>query len=150
MSMATARLLRAVLDANVIVSGVILSRGVAHEIWEAWRRQAFVLVTSEAIIAEWVVVLQRPKFRDGYGISENQVERLASLVRSNALVVPGDLTIEPISRDPDDDKFLACALEAEADCLVTGDKDLLSLGAYQGLALLRPAEFLARLGPIAG
>jgi putative PIN family toxin of toxin-antitoxin system len=146
-SESSAPILRAVLDTNVVVSGLILSQGVPFEILEAWRRQAFVWVTSEAILAELVRVLQRPKFRDVYGIADSARERLAALIQASALIVPGHYAVSGVSADPDDDKFLACALEAQADCVVTGDKHLLSLHPYQGLALLRPAEFLARLSP---
>jgi len=47
--------------------------------------------------------------------------------------------------DPDDDKFLACALEAQVDCIVTCDADVLSVGRYRGIDVLRPREFLERL-----
>jgi predicted nucleic acid-binding protein len=53
--------------------------------------------------------------------------------------------VSDVSPDPDDDKFLACALEAQVDCIVTGDADLLSLGCYRGIDILRPREFLERL-----
>ena len=60
-------------------------------------------------------------------------------------MVPGDYEVSGGSPDPDDDKFLACALEAQADCIVTGDPDLLNLGRYQGVDILKPGEFLERL-----
>ena len=143
-------MLRAVLDVNVIVSGVILTRGAPFEIIQAWRRPRFELVISETILTELIEVLHRPKIRDAYAVSESAIGRLVSLLRSEAFVTPGDVAIEPAARDADDDKVLACALEAKADCIVTGDKDLLSLGSYYGIAILRPAEFLARLEQPAG
>jgi predicted nucleic acid-binding protein len=50
-----------------------------------------------------------------------------------------------VCRDPKDDKFLEAALTSQADCLVTGDADLLVLDPFEGIPILRPAEFLARL-----
>jgi putative PIN family toxin of toxin-antitoxin system len=138
-------LLRAILDTNVYVSGTILSRGTPFEILEAWRRQAYVLITSEAIIAEIERVLRYPRIRDRYAVSEQDVVRLVESLRADALVVPGDYEVSGVSPDPDDDKFLACALEAQADCIVTGDLDLLDLGRYQGVDILKPGEFLERL-----
>jgi putative PIN family toxin of toxin-antitoxin system len=141
----TPSLLRVVLDTNVYVSGTILSRGTPFEILEAWRRQAYILVTSETIIAEIERVLRYPRIRDRYTVSERDIERLVESLRADALVVPGDCKVSGVSPDPDDDKFLACALEAQADCIVTGDLDLLGLGQYQGTDVLKPHEFLERL-----
>jgi putative PIN family toxin of toxin-antitoxin system len=138
-------ILRAVLDTNVCVSGTILARGTSFEILEAWRRQAYILVASEAIIAEIERVLRYPRIRDRYAVSEGDVARLVESLRADALVVPGDYEVSGVSPDPDDDKFLACALEAQADCVVTGDPDLLDLGRYQGVSILKPHEFLERL-----
>lgn len=141
----TSPLLRAVLDTNVYISGTILSRGTPFEILEAWRRQAYILVASEAIIAEIERVLCYPRIRDRYTVSERDIERLVESLRADALVVPGDYEVSGVSSDPDDDKFLACALEAQADCIVTGDPDLLDLQRYQGIVILKPHEFLERL-----
>jgi predicted nucleic acid-binding protein len=48
---------------------------------------------------------------------------------------------EPVSRDPDDDKFLACALAASAPVVVSGDRDLQTLGSWQGVRVLSPRAF---------
>ena len=136
---------RAVLDTNVYVSGTILSHGTPFEVLEAWRRQAYILVTSEAIIAEIERVLRYPRIRDRYAVTGQDIVRLVESLRADALVVPGNYEVSGISPDPGDDKFLACALEAQADCIVTGDPHLLTLGHYQGIAILKPHEFLERL-----
>ena len=122
--------LRAVLDTNVYVSATILSRGTPFEVLEAWRQQVYILVTSKSIIAEIERVLRYPRIRDRYAVTEQELERLVESLSADALVVPGDYEAGTISSDPDNDKFLACALEAQADCIVTGDPDLLDLGCY--------------------
>jgi putative PIN family toxin of toxin-antitoxin system len=138
-------LLRVVLDTNVYVSGTILARGTPFEVLEAWRQQAYILITSETIIVEIERVLRYPRIRDRYSVSERDIERLVESLSADALVVPGDYTLSGVSVDPDDDKFLACALEAQADCIVTGDPDLLDLVCYQGIDILKPHQFLERL-----
>ena len=138
-------LLTAVLDTNVFVSGAILSRGAPYEILEAWRRQAFILVTSEAIIAEIERVMRYPHLRDRYGLDESRIERLAASLRTDALVVPGVVTAGGATADPADDKFIACALEADAGFVVSGDRHLLSLKRYQHIQIVGPASFLERL-----
>jgi len=122
-------LTRAVLDTNVYVSGTLLSRGAPFELLEAWRQQRYILVTSEAILAEIERVLRYPRIRKRYSITAQDAARLIESLRADALVVPGDVEVSRACDDPDDDdKFLARALEAQAGCIVTGDPHLLSLG----------------------
>ena len=52
---------------------------------------------------------------------------------------------EPVSRDVDDDKFLACALAAGADYVVSGDRDLLDVSSHKGVVVLSPRDFVDRL-----
>jgi putative PIN family toxin of toxin-antitoxin system len=144
------QLLRAVLDTNVYVSGTILSRGTPFEVLEAWRGQRFILVTSESIIAELERVLRYPRIRKRYAVTAQDVARLIASLRADALVTPGDYEVSGVSADPDDDQFLACALEGKADCIVTGDPHLLDLGRYHGIEILTPREFLDRLNPPSG
>ncbi len=136
---------RVVLDTNVYVSSVILSRGTPFEILEAWRNQAYILTTSEAIIAEIARVLRYPRIRDRYAITEADISRLVSSLRTDALIVPDADLAHSICADPDDDKFLACAAIAQADYLVTGDPDLLILRQHEKTVILKPHEFLNRL-----
>jgi len=138
-------LARAVLDTNVYVSGTILSRGAPYELLEAWRQRKFILVTSEAILAEIARVLRYPRIRKRYSITAQDAARLIESLRADALVVPGDVEVSRTSDDPDDDKFLACALEGQAGCIITGDPHLLNLGPYHDIAIMTPREFLERL-----
>ena len=61
-------------------------------------------------------------------------------IHSN-LVLPINLP-EPVSSDPDDDKFIACALSAGCQLIVSGDKDLLTVSGYAGIEILKPAAFV--------
>ena len=139
-----AALVRAVLDTNAYVSGTILSRGVPYQVLEAWRQNEFILVTSEAILAEIERVLRYPRIRRRYSVTAQDLARLMDSLRADALVVPGEVEVSRTSDDPDDE-FLACALEAQAECIVTGDPHLLNLGPYHGIAIITPREFLERL-----
>ncbi len=141
----TERLLRVVLDTNIYVSSVILSRGTPFEILEAWRNQAYILITTEAIITEIERVLRYPRIRDRYHITDEDAAQLIASLYADALVVPDSNTEHGICSDPDDDKFLACASMARADYIVTGDPDLLILKQYEKTVILKPHEFLNRL-----
>jgi len=58
-------------------------------------------------------------------------------------VIINTVPAHPVCRDPDDDKFLALAIAANADALITGDGDLLSLASQVSIAIVRPADFIA-------
>ena len=134
-----------VVDTYVYISGTILSRGNPFKILDAWRRLAHILVTSELIIAEVERALRSPRIQDRYGVTGRDIARLLASPRTDALIVPGAQDVDGVSRDPDDDKVLACAMEAQADCIVTGDTDLLALGSHRGVEILSPREFLEPL-----
>ncbi len=136
---------RAVLDTNVIISALISDKGAPRRIFEAWLAGRFTLVTSPSVIAEADRALHYHKIRHVYGLSEEEIATAIALLWSHGQLTSDAYHIERAAADPDDDKFLACALEAEAEFLVTGDNDLLTLGAYRGIPIVRPAEFLQAL-----
>lgn len=70
------------------------------------------------------------------------MERFCGGLLEGALVIFDLPAIAPICRDPNDDHVLAAALAAEADCIVTGDADLLALGCYQGILMVTVRGFL--------
>jgi len=132
-------------DTNIFVSGTILSYGVPFEILRSWQRQEFILVTSEAIISEIQRVLRYPRIRNKYSVTEEDIWRLMTSLHKDAIVTSGSYEVRGVPSDPDDDKFLACALEAQADYIVTGDPDLLSLKYYHGVNIINPKDFLENL-----
>lgn len=136
--------MRAVIDTNVLVSGLIRPRGAPGAVLRALRDRRFVAVVSPAILEEIIDVLSRPWLRDKYAIDDQGVEALLRL-----LVLRAEL-VEPHSeirrcRDADDDKFLETAVDGRADRLVSGDADLLALGSIEGVAIVDPAGFLDEL-----
>lgn len=135
---------RAVVDTNVIVSGVIAPHGAARRILEAWHAGRFTLVTSEAIIAEVARVLRYPRIRDRYDLTEDDVTAVVDSLRTDAEVVAGLYEVRR-STDPADDMFLACALEGYAEYVVSGDRHLLDIGSYHGVLIAMPRQFAAVL-----
>lgn len=136
---------RAVLDTNVVVSGVISDKGIPSQLLSAWRARERDLVISPGILHEVQQVLSVPKIARTYGLTRQEIADIISLFRARATVVPGTLTIPPTARDADDDPILACAKEAQADYVVSGDDDLLSLERYEGIPIVSPAAFVAVL-----
>ncbi len=84
-----------------------------------------------------------PRIRRRYAVTDEDVEELVALLEREALVVPGEAEVErAVPEDPADERVLACAVEAEADAIVSGDQHLLGLRAYRGIPILTVREFL--------
>lgn len=134
-------MVRALLDANVLISAAIRPSGPPGQIVTALLTQAFELILSPGIIEEVETALALPKIRKYLREPEEALRWLADIVAIADLVQDtGNVT--RICRDPDDDAVLAAAVEGRADTIVTGDDDLLALGEYDGIAIVTPRVFL--------
>lgn len=132
--------MRIVLDTNVLVSGIFFS-GPPYQILDAWRRGRFTLVISESIFEEY----QRVAGELSKQFPDIELDSfLALLLGESHMVRAGELK-EQICADPDDDKFLACALAGKSRVIVSGDKELLKVSGYRGIRVLRPREFVEKL-----
>jgi putative PIN family toxin of toxin-antitoxin system len=134
---------KVVLDTNVLVSGLMLPDSVPGRIVAAWRGAQFELVLSEPLLDEIGRVLSYPKIQGRLRWGQDEIARFLLLLRFKADVV--DIAGEKASvpRDPGDDPVLATLLAAGADCLVSGDGDLLAL--RDRFPIQTPAEFVRRL-----
>lgn len=136
--------MRAIIDTGVLVSALIRSQGIPGAVLRALAGNRFTAIYTTEMLVEMVDVLGRAKFRTKYHVQADDIATLIQLIRLRGeLVIP----TEPVAacRDPKDDKFLAAALAGQADCIVSGDDDLLVLSPFRGIPILRPAEFLAHL-----
>ena len=123
-----------VFDTNVVVAA-LLTNGLCHECFRrAVRRR--LLVSSRALLKELESTLRRK-----FAVTPATEEFLAAFRDQVRLVDPMPLPAR-VCRGEDDDLVLAAALAAEAESVVTGDQDLLVLGAYQGARLVPPRQFL--------
>jgi putative PIN family toxin of toxin-antitoxin system len=109
------------------------------------RDSAFAIVLSPAIVDETLRALAYPKVRRYLRRTVDPELWFEDIVLL-AELVPGDYAVSGASADPDDDKYLAAALEGRATLVVTGDPDLLALGAYEGIRIVSPRVFLGLLG----
>jgi len=135
---------RVVVDTGVLVSALIRPAGPVGQVLRALRNGHFTIVYSTDIILEIVEVLGRPKIRAKYHIQPENVTALINLIRLRGeLVIPKQVVTA--CRDPKDNKFLEAALAGEVKIVTTGDDDLLVLHPFEGIEILRPAEFIARL-----
>ena len=136
--------MRAVLDTNVIVSATLIRGGNEDRILRAWQQGVFELVLSPPILEEIGRVLSYAKIQKLRWTTQEEVISLLESLAGESVLVPGRLEVRA-SRDPEDDKFLAAAIEAGAEYVVSGDKDLLDLRMYRGVRIVTPAKFLRTL-----
>ncbi len=135
--------MKAVLDSNVILSGLILPKSVPGRIVQAWREARFDIVISDAILEEIRRTLMYPKILKRLKWSENRIDRFILLLKFKGLIVDPSMQEFEELRDQDDVPILAALIESNAEVLVTGDKDLLSLS--DRYPIVTPAEFSKRL-----
>jgi uncharacterized protein len=130
---------RCVVDTNVLISALLRPGGQTAQTLEAIRAVNGVLLFSDENFAELATRLMRAKF-DHYVEPALRQRFLADIAGVGEWVaISGVLKA---CRDPDDDKFLETAIAGEADCLVTGDGDLLALDPFRGMRILTPRAFL--------
>jgi uncharacterized protein len=129
---------RVILDTNVLISAALSPRGKPFACL-TWVLDNATLLTSRELLDELDTRLARPKFSK-YVHDTRRHAFVADLTVSSVLVeVRGVVTL---CRDPDDDKLLEMIVAGDANCLVTGDQDLLVLHPFQGVPILTPAAFL--------
>ncbi len=133
--------MRAVADTNTVVAAFLWG-GVPADILTAAREQRLSLFTSAALIAELEDVLSHEKFAARILQVGSTVADLIAGYRALAQLVR-TAEIPPVSRDPDDDQVLACALAADAGLIVTRDKDLRTLDPFRSIRILPAREALA-------
>ena len=139
-------MIRAVMDLNVIISGVIVPRGFAYHVWAAWLAGQFTLVISEGMILELAGKLAEPRIATRYGVTPQEIHYVSSLLRGHgSLVAVPDEAVRPVTGDPEDDLVLATSRLGRADYLVTRDQGLLDLGEHGDVTIIPPYDFLPLL-----
>jgi putative PIN family toxin of toxin-antitoxin system len=123
---------KVVLDTNILISA-LLFEGKLAQLVDLWKNGRIVPVLSRETFAEFNAVLEYPKFsltrQEIKVIIEEEVLPFCEIAEVTD-------KIREVCRDPHDDKFIACAVSASADFIVTGDKDLLDLGKYKSVRII--------------
>lgn len=140
--MPTSSKLRAVLDTNVLISGLVAEKGAPCQILDAWLEGHYTLVTSFYLVEELIHVLSYPRIAKRLSLTKGEMATILAALLSKAVVTPGCLQLPGVTRDPKDDAIVACAREGEVDYIVSGDQDLLVLGEYEGIQVATPRQFV--------
>lgn len=126
--------MRVLLDTNVVISAILFG-GIPNDALRRGLAGEFELVTGRPLLDELERTL-RERFDfppEAASFARGDLELAAELV--------APARVDPVSRDPGDDIVLAIAREGRVDYIVTGDRDLLSLGRYEGAAIVTPRQF---------
>ena len=140
-------MIRAVVDTNTIVSGTLVAGGASSRVLDAAHAGEFTLITSQAIIDEAIRALNRDRVRRRYRLSAHDVLAVRRFLENDAELTTLTVTVHGVATHTEDDLVLATAISGYADYLVTWDRQLQDLSAYQGVAILSPRAFLKVLEP---
>ena len=132
------KVIRVVLDTNVLISS-ILFKGELAGIVDLWKSGRIVPVVSRETFDEFRTVLEYPKFTLTGGEIKSVIEE--EVLPFFDIVEKVDV-VSGVCKDPDDDKFIACALSASANFIVSGDKDLCDVGTYRTIKIMRASDLL--------
>lgn len=129
--------MKLVIDTNVFVAGIFWS-GPPYTILQAWQDRKINVVITKAILDEYnrVAELLQKQY------PSIDLAPIIEWVTAYAEICSPVLLTEPVSRDPDDDKFIACALAAKSNIIISGDKDLLDISGVFGIQVLKPRAFV--------
>jgi putative PIN family toxin of toxin-antitoxin system len=137
--------MRVVIDTNVIISRFLSAHGHPALILALWEKGFFELIVTEAILAEYAKVLAYPAVQSRHHMTRDEIGQVVADFRSFCVLVEPAESLNVVTDDPSDNRFLEAAVAGGCEYIVSGDPHLLTVGEYRGIAILRPAAFVALL-----
>jgi len=134
--------MRIVIDSNVFVSALLSPQGKPAVIIQRWHEQVFDLLVSPAILSEYRKVLQYKHIKRY--LSEKEIDEILKDLSIFAVEIKPKIKINLIKDDPEDNKFLECAVGGKARFIVSGDNHLLAIKEYGQILIVTPATFLSK------
>lgn len=131
--------MKVILDRNVFISGIFFS-GPPSQILKAWGNQRFQVLLSEQILVEYQRVAEALSSK----YPSIDILPIIELITIHGTFVDTRGFDIPICEDPDDDKFLECALAGKCKTIISGDKHLLKLTGYEDIVVLSPRNFVGK------
>lgn len=132
-------------DTNLFISGLFGRDSLSAKLQDLWINQDFELATSMEILKEVSRVLRYPRIKKSFHPREETIRRFFRLVFRKATITRGLYSIDRITDDPSDNMFLACAMEAKADYIVSRDPHLRNLKHFQGVEIISLKTFIDKL-----
>jgi len=129
---------KVVIDTNVFISSFF--GGIPRKIIDLWKDGEILLCFSQKIVEEYLEVLHR------LGIEKEEIDKLARLFAEgyNCIYTASTIKLNIVKDDPDDNKFIECAVELDCKLIISGDKHLLKIKKYIDIEILSPREFIEK------
>lgn len=133
--------MKVVVDTNILISAIIKPDGAVGPVLILLRDGRYTILHAQSLLNELVDVLNRPRIRHKYRLTDEDIGTVIALIllRGEAVHPQREVTV---CRDPRDDKFLEAAIAGNADTIVSGDSDVLSLNPFEGIPIISPRDFL--------
>jgi len=135
-------MIRAVIDANQFASALIKPGSNPAKVLDCLKDNKFQLVISESIVEEIKRILLYPKLKKIHGLEAEEIETFLDDLAAFAFFTPEELELTAIPEDPSDDKYIICAIEGNAEYIISGDNHLISLGNWEGIRVITARDFL--------
>lgn len=126
---------RVVLDTNVLVAAHFNPGSASNKILDLCQRKKLVLVLTSHILEEFSLILRNISARKSFR------KRMDKII-SQAILIKKAPRVNVVTEDPEDNKFLSCALAGRADYIITSDRHLLVLRKFRGIKIVKPVQFL--------
>lgn len=131
--------MKIVLDTNVLVSGIFFS-GPPYKILKAWHERKIQLVLSVEILDEY----RRVAAELGSQFPDIDISSFLDLITVYGDIIEAPPLPDRVCDDPDDDKFIACAMAGKIKVIVSGDKHLLKTNGFHNIHVLKPRDFVEK------
>lgn len=132
---------RIVVDTNVLISSTISQSGASARILDAARAGKLLLIVSPLLLDEFDKVVHRARISKKYPVTASGAQDFLAYLSAKASRVSGIPETNYVKEDPKDDMVVACALEGNADYIISGDRHLIELKEIAGIPILTPADF---------
>jgi len=136
-------MIRVVIAANVFVSAILKPNSNPDKVIDLVKQGRITLALSHDILAEIREVLLYPKIRKELKLTTKEIGEALAQIAQAAIITSGRVRLKAIESDPDDNRYLECAVKAQADFIISGDRHLKDLKSFQGIKIVDPAIFLA-------
>ncbi len=130
-----------VLDTNIFVNSLIMPSGCCSRIIKKWKNTDFTLYMYRVMLEEIDKVIRRPKIVKEHRLKEKKICRYIKYIKNFAVFITPATIVSVIKDDPADNMFLSCAVDAEADYIISMDKHLLLLRSFKRIPIISPGVF---------
>lgn len=130
---------RVVLDTNVYISGIFWD-GKPRSIIHMAKQEKMSVIVSDSIIEEIEQILKRPN--KPFRLNQKEITKIVENIRSYAITINPSTRLDVIKHDPNDNHILECAVEGNAEFIISGDLHLKELNTYQGIRIISPDEYM--------